>query len=716
VSGGRLKRMIARAKYNPVLRRMLLPLFSRFPTLRRRLAALFAQRERDIAHPDWPAPLPAAYLHLPLPHRKVLLDLARAARAPALAPAASALARLAWVAPHLPDAAGTHLLAELARRYDIDLIVTSNAGNAVTDHGLPVRSGVWFEQHHARFAHVLYHVANSVSHGPVLDLLARHPGIVALHDFSLGAAVSGMAVDLPSALYHAHGYSALLAWRSTGDAAALGAFPLNRIVFDQATGIIVAPAAADAVRTRARAWFGPRAAADLHLADLRVDAYAAAIEYIAAHGATARYRQSVLDLVASGIQADPRNRSLIRAATALAARQPASAPRQLLVDISAVVDDDLKTGIQRVVRSILLALIKDPPAGFRVEPVYGTSRQRRYRYARRYTLDLLGCDAGSITAPDDPIAYQAGDMFLGLDLSAHSTVNNLDMFDDMRKLGMTVYFVVYDMLPIRQPHAFPFGTSRSYGEYMLAVACHADGLVCISRAVADEVCDWVGQHGAGRAMPLKIGYFHLGADLDASAPSSGMPDDAQHVLAALAARPSILMVGTLEPRKAHAQALAAFDLLWQNGVDVNLVIVGKEGWSVDALATALRTHPQRGKKMFWLPGVSDQMLTEVYRLSSALLAASLGEGFGLPLIEAAQHGLPIIARDLPVFREVSGDHAFYFDGAAPASLAEAVKQWLDLFRQGQAPTSADMPWLTWSGSAQQLLDVIVHDRWYRKPF
>jgi glycosyltransferase involved in cell wall biosynthesis len=173
------------------------------------------------------------------------------------------------------------------------------------------------------------------------------------------------------------------------------------------------------------------------------------------------------------------------------------------------------------------------------------------------------------------------------------------------------------------------------------------------------------------------------------------------------------MVGTIEPRKAHAQALAAFELLWQKGIDVNLVIVGKQGWMVDAVATALRGHPQLGKKLFWLHGVSDQMLTEAYRLAAALLAASLGEGFGLPLIEAAQHGLPIIARGLPVFREVSGEHAFYFEGTEPAQLADAINQWLDLYRQGMAPASSAMPWLTWSESAQQLLDTIVHQRWYR---
>lgn len=705
-----MKRLIARVKNSNATRRLLMPFVLRWPTLPRRLVTLAQRFSRDITHPDWPAPLPAAYRRLPVQTRKVLLDLARTARQQAAPAASSQRKRLAWVAPHRPDAGESLLLTELARHYDIDLVILDQDAGAAADCRLTARSGAWFERHHETYARVLYHVANSAAHRPVLRLLAHHPGIVVLHDFFLGEAVAG----LPHTVYHAHGYSGLLAWRELGEAATLAAFPLNRGVFDQADGVIVDVANGAAMTGQALAWYGPRYASSVWMTGAHAGDFAAAIEDIVASSAAARYRQSLLDAAASGIAADPRDRSLIAAAAAIAASHPAPAPRQLLVDISAVAQNDLKTGVQRVVRSILLALIKDPPAGFRVEPIYGSGLQQQYRYARRFTLDLLGFHG--IAAEDDPIAYQDGDIFLCPDLAKYTTLTNLDTFDDMHARGVAVYFVVHDILPLLQPHVFPYGAPQHFKQYILAIAQHADGAVCVSRAVADELGDWLDIHaapGARRARPFKIGYFHHGADLDASAPSSGMPADAAHVLASLAARPSFLMVGTLEPRKSHAQALAAFDLLWQNGVDVNLVIVGKQGWMVDSVVMALGGHPQLGKRLFWLHGVSDQMLTEAYRLSSALLAASTGEGFGLPLIEAAQHGLAIIARDIPVFREVCGTHAYYFDGMAPEKLADAIDQWLDLFRRGCAPGSAAMPWLTWSRSAQQLLDTVVREQWYR---
>ena len=156
------------------------------------------------------------------------------------------------------------------------------------------------------------------------------------------------------------------------------------------------------------------------------------------------------------------------------------------------------------------------------------------------------------------------------------------------------------------------------------------------------------------------------------------------------------MVGTIEPRKGHAHVLDAFDQLWSRGLDVNLVIVGAEGWRhlrpnmrrvIPQIIARLRSHPEWGRRLFWVSRASDEYLEKIYATSSCLIAAAEGEGFGLPLIEAARHGLPIIARDIPVFREVAGEHAFYFAGKDSDVLAEAIKQWLVLHERGEHPNS-----------------------------
>jgi len=430
-----------------------------------------------------------------------------------------------------------------------------------------------------------------------------------------------------------------------------------------------------------------------------------AIEHFARHGERAAYQALIED--AAPLCADAELPAL---ADAIAFNRTPAAPRQLLIDVSALAQKDLRTGIQRVVRSIVLALIADPPPGYRIEPVFTLGGNRGYHYARKFGMQLV--DA-SLALEDAPVDLRAGDVFFGLDLFLSGTAQNEAILMAMRARGVEIYFCMYDVLPMLRPDVFPFGTEQHFGTFLRTVHRVADGVLCISRAVADELAGWIAAEGLTRPLPLQLGWFHLGGDIDASAPSTGLPPDAGIVLDALQERPSFLIVGTVEPRKGHAQTLAAFELLWQQGVDVNLVVVGKEGWMVEEVAARMRDHAEKGKRLFWLAGISDEMLLKLYAGSAALLSPSEGEGFGLPLIEAAQHGIPIVARNLPVFREVAGDHAHYFDGRDPADLADALVDWLELHRAGRAPASTGMPWLTWDASARQAVEAIIQGKWYR---
>ena len=118
----------------------------------------------------------------------------------------------------------------------------------------------------------------------------------------------------------------------------------------------------------------------------------------------------------------------------------------------------------------------------------------------------------------------------------------------------------------------------------------------------------------------------------------------------------------------------------------------------------IRSHPELGRRLFWLEGISDEYLERVYDASVCLIAASEGEGFGLPLIEAAQHRLAVIARDIPVFHEVAGEHAYYFSGRDPGDIAAAVQEWLALYQSDKHPKSDGMPWQTWRQSTRRALE------------
>lgn len=404
---------------------------------------------------------------------------------------------------------------------------------------------------------------------------------------------------------------------------------------------------------------------------------------------------------------DLSHEDLIRTCFAIDLITNSASPRQIFVDVSELITNDAKTGVQRVTRSILNQLTNAPPSGFVVRPVFATLDSFGYLYTTKFGQS----DSGSILVDEGtPITYRSGDIFLGLDLQHHTTNAQAQFLHGLRDHGAEVCFVVYDLLPIQFPDFWPAGQVISdLHEKWLRTISEFDRVVCISESVAIEFTDWISKNQPERSYRPRIGWFHLGGDLDNSIASHGLPADAENICRQLKELPSFLMVGTLEPRKGHEQALNAFEFLWAEGVKANLVIVGKKGWLTDSLAGRIRNHAHLGKNLFWFEGMSDEFLNSVYAASSCLLAASYGEGFGLPLIEAAHHKIPIIARDIPVFREVAGPHAYYFDSKDPAHLAACIRDWLALYRDNKHPTSNDLPWISWVESTQQLLSELTKE-------
>ncbi|MDP3560522.1 MAG: glycosyltransferase family 1 protein [Legionellaceae bacterium] len=382
--------------------------------------------------------------------------------------------------------------------------------------------------------------------------------------------------------------------------------------------------------------------------------------------------------------------------------------KQLLVDISELVKKDHKTGVQRVVRAILLQLLRQPPEDFCVEPVYFCKRiysNKKYRYARSFTTGFTG-NLNAKILKSNRLRYQVGDIFFGLDLCHEVVLRQKDFYQKLRHAGVKVYFLVYDLLPILRGDYFPQGTSTRHQNWLQIVA-ENDGVICISKAVADEFTTWLAENAPEKLPTLKVRWFHLGADIENSVPTMGMPKNAEQVLKKLSPNMTFLMVGTIEPRKGQVQTLAAFEKIWAEENSIILAIIGKQGWMMDVFIEKLRSHPELGSRLFWLEGLSDEYMEKIYAVSDGLIMASEGEGFGLPLIEAARHRLPIIARDISVFREIAGEHAYYFSGLSAEALALSITQWINLKKMDSIPKSDNIPWLTWEQSTKQLIDALL---------
>jgi glycosyltransferase involved in cell wall biosynthesis len=137
-------------------------------------------------------------------------------------------------------------------------------------------------------------------------------------------------------------------------------------------------------------------------------------------------------------------------------------------------------------------------------------------------------------------------------------------------------------------------------------------------------------------------------------------------LAGLGLKPGgyYLSVGTLVARKNYERLARAFALC----ADHQLVVVGGRAPGCESIAAALT---QRGN-IRWLSEVDDVTLPFLYRGARALLFPSLDEGYGIPLVEAFASGCPVLCSDIPVFREVAGAAADYFQPLSPESIADCV--------------------------------------------
>jgi len=388
---------------------------------------------------------------------------------------------------------------------------------------------------------------------------------------------------------------------------------------------------------------------------------------------------------------------------------PAAPRPQLLLDVSELVRTDARSGIQRVVRSILNELLMRSELEWRVEPVY-TNGDGIYRYARRFTCTFLDCP--ETTLEDDPIDVCGGDIFVGLDLAPTGVPAAFEMFRSLKTKGVEIVFILYDMLPIAHPEWFPPNAPAILEPWYRTITAVADRVVAISRSVVDEFMAWLAS--AGRAYSLDLAWFHLGADVQASVPSRGMSSEEVERLRRLHQKQKIvLMVGTIEPRKGHDQVLEAFEILRARKVDAELVIVGKQGWCVEELVEKLKVHSDMEAGITWFSTASDELLDRLYGLASLLLVASRGEGFGLPIIEAAVRGVTVLARDLPVFHEVGGNGILYFSGNSAEDLASSIEQSLAAIRTGTVSIHEAIAASSWKKSAEQFLDAVTGRLPYR---
>jgi glycosyltransferase involved in cell wall biosynthesis len=137
-------------------------------------------------------------------------------------------------------------------------------------------------------------------------------------------------------------------------------------------------------------------------------------------------------------------------------------------------------------------------------------------------------------------------------------------------------------------------------------------------------------------------------------------------------RPYILFAGSYEPRKNLARALECYREVIRSGCPHELVAVVERESGHAAKAHSLRSWLGLDGRVRFLDSVPEADLRALYTHAELVLFPTLAEGFGLPAIQAVGCGVPVVASDLPVLREVIGDAAEFVDPSDPAAMAAAV--------------------------------------------
>lgn len=271
-----------------------------------------------------------------------------------------------------------------------------------------------------------------------------------------------------------------------------------------------------------------------------------------------------------------------------------------------------------------------------------------------------------------------------------------------KEAGTLIIPVIHDLIPLTHPQFNNEEYNERFKKNFHKLICVANGVITLSQTGKSELGDFVSCHFSKSISHFPIEYFYHGSDFRREE-KGGDISLRSSVLSLISGRKPYLAVGTIEPRKGYETILDAFNHLWENGVNTPLCIVGKIGGGVDHVIKKINKSKYLNKNLFVFHDINDSELVVLYKNSKSLIFASAAEGFGLPLVEAMHYKLPVIASDIPIFREIGRDYPVYFSQGNVEALINAVSS----FEMLGVVEHPSVEWISWDESIQMLFEKVL---------
>jgi glycosyltransferase involved in cell wall biosynthesis len=252
--------------------------------------------------------------------------------------------------------------------------------------------------------------------------------------------------------------------------------------------------------------------------------------------------------------------------------------------------------------------------------------------------------------------------------------------------GVRAVVTLHDVTFLLRP---TFGRLTTWGMGLLVrtAARRADGLIAGTAAARDEICSVLGID------PARFSVVHHG--YEPTRAQRATPAEVIRARYGLAGARVVLCVAAKRPHKNQELLIRAAPML---DPDVEIVLAGH----VEPYELRLRALARElglVDRVRFVGYVSDADLQGLWSVAACAAFPTLGEGFGIPLIEALAHGVPVASSRLPVLEEVGGELPHYFDPHDPADAARSIRAALadgDTARLGPAHAGA----FTWSAAAR----------------